>query len=287
MFLKLNFLGLTPVVGYTPIQPVIPAYDTIKIYGGNTGCTIDKVWSKNELINQAILDAYDKNTYSPIWDAYTNVISEFNDSLESGNIFGLSSPILYWDIYREDPDSSQLTFLDSVDVSVTSFEDFKALVGSTYKYYLFGRNANQLTEPIESNEIESDYWGYYIIDTDNNIAYRFDADSQSSDFTTTDDFTEHPTNLKYNAVSKGTRDFIGGSIQAIIRTENISDFIQPNLLLSQLHEFISSSRPKLLKDKRGRIWNVETYGYKERQLVEGLAEQILISEFNFIEVGEV
>jgi hypothetical protein len=178
-------------------------------------------------------------------------------------------------------------FLTKLDVSATTYRDFKALIKEEYEYYLFGQGESEISSPLVSNNIQPDYYGWFIIDEENSIAYKFDTNMSSDALTPDEDFTEYQTNAKYNAFSRGKRNAIRGSIRAIMGNIESNNIDQSNSLLSQFRDFIVSDRPKLLKDRKGRIYRIFSYGYSEQQLNDNIQEQVIVSSFSFVELGEV
>jgi len=153
---------------------------------------------------------------------------------------------------------------------------------------LFAKNATEVSSPLVSLEIEPDYFGYFLISPDDNLSFKFDLNSESSSFDTDEDYTEYKTNLRTNVFSRGNNNAIKGTIRALIQDDPSSDtFEQTNAELESLRDLVISSKTKYLKDKRGRIFKIFTYGYKDYNLNEGINSQPRVVEFSFIENGNV
>ena len=101
------FLGVTPLQSYSPVVPPSVSYDKITFYGGSTGTTIDSVWGRNEVIDDTTIEGYNLTTYAPTWTVNTYMLALFDNTLDAGNISGLTTPITNWLIFRQDPDQTQ------------------------------------------------------------------------------------------------------------------------------------------------------------------------------------
>jgi hypothetical protein len=285
MFLNLTFLGMSPFTSYTPTIVPTTSYNKITIYGNYI---VNQIWGRNELIDSAIIQAYTPTTYAPTWTQSTFILANLNDTLDGGNAGGLTNPITHWDIYRLKIGDTQSTYLTTVPVATTLYEDFKAILNEQYTYLLYGKNATEVGDPIQSFGIEPDYYGWFLIDEDNGIAYKFDTNVVSGSLNSEEDITEYAGNLEHSVFHRGKRKSIAGQIQAIIWDSNSSiTYTQGNEILQQLKNFIFSDRNKLLKDRRGRIFRVETFGYSENQLDDRIPQQIIQCSFNFKEIGNV
>lgn len=288
MFLKGNFLGVTPLFGAISIIPSVTSYDTFKFYGGVTGAIFSKIWGRNIIISADEFNDYTYETYLPSWTTETYMMAMFNNSLNAGNIENIVGEVQSWYLYRKESTSTSLEFLKILSSSNITYFDFNVLNTKKYTYYLFVQDATILSSPILTNEETSDYYGWFLIDTDNNRTYHFDINFEGGNKTHVDKYTEHKTNNKVNAFTRGTTFFIEGSINAIISRDNLRTDIQyTNEDLASLAEFVNSERPKLLKSRRGELYNVFTYDYKETLLNKNLGENIYISSFSFKEVGDL
>ena len=284
MFLKGNFLGVTPLFGTISIIPPVVLYDNHKFYGGNTGATFSKIWGRNIALTEGDVSS----NYTPYWSNDTYLLANFNNNLDAGNIENLSGSVEGWSLYRKADAIEALEFLASFTTENINYYDFSVINNQYYKYYLFAKSGTSLSSAITSNEITSDYYGWFLIDLENRRAYHFDINFDGGNKTYIENHTEHKTNNKTNSFTRGRQFFIEGSVSAIISKDNLRKDLQyTNADLLSLSEFISSERPKLLKSRRGEIFNVFTYGYSESLLNPALGENIYTSNFSFREVGDL
>ena len=243
---------------------------------------------RNIKISTTDFNNYTLSTYNPTWVNQTYLLSNFVNNLNGGNVDGVLGAIQSWYLYREEiGGSGSLEFLKKFSATDFQYFDFTVINNRTYKYHLFAKDLS-LSSLMYTNEEISDYYGWFLIDSENNRAYHFDINFSGGDKIYTQKFTEHKTNNKVNAFTKGNSFFIEGSINAIISKDNLrTDSQYTNDDLLSLSEFISSDRPKILKSRRGEIFNIFTYGYQETLLNPALSQNIYTSSFNFKEVGDL
>jgi ribosomal protein L17 len=282
------FLGVTPLQSFNAVLPPPVAYDKVTYYGGTTGTTIDSIWGRNEIIDDTTLESYTLANYEPQWTLTTYILSLFDNTLDAGNIVGLTSPILSWLVFRQDPDQTQLRFLKELDVSATSYEDFRALTTKEYSYLVFGQSATELSNPLTSNAITPDHYGWFLIDADDEIPYKFNLNAVSGSNQTDGDYTEFNTNNRTNSFSRGNRNAKRSTVTAVIRDETDCTTVdQTNELLDQFNTFITSTKTKYVKDRRGRIYKVFTFGESEPQWNDSIQEQLVSVTFSYVESGDV
>lgn len=281
-------LGATSLTSGIPATPTDVIYDEIVVYAEGENVIIDSLWGRNEVISESIINNYTDMTYLPQWSITTYILALFNNTTAGGNIEGITNPITNWLLYRQDTNESKLVFLAELDVEEIEFEDFKALLDKNVRYYLFAKNDTEMGTPLISNYVDTTYWGHFLIDEDNGISYRFNLNSSSSANSYEDDFTEYNTNTKYKTVSHGSRNALKKSIGAVLHDESdCDDVIQSNDLLEEFRDFIITDGSKLYKDKRGRIYRVETHSHSGSQLNENISDQVVVTNFSIVEVGDV
>jgi hypothetical protein len=318
MFIRANFLGVTPLLGPITIIPSVSQYDTFKFYGGNVGSTYSYIWGRNRYISSEEINDYAthlqtqfnktwgllktsstwgslKSLYTwsefytepPKLDEYTYLLSKFNYTLEAGNIEGLQRDIKEWLLYRKTNDGDVLEYMTTLKKDNIEYYDFKALNTKSYQYYLFANDSIVLSSPMLSNSIVTDYYGWFLVDVENNRAYQFDVNFSGGDNAFVETINEHKTNNRTNAFTKSSHFYFEGTISSIITKNNLKQDAQyTNEDLLSLADFIVSDRPKIIKTRRGELYNVFTYDYKEELLNPSLAENIYVSSFSFKEVGD-
>jgi hypothetical protein len=289
MFLSGSFLGLSTfqnVVGIS--SPIKRSYQRVKIYGN---ATIDKLQIKNKEIDNETL----KNiiiTDKLKWTPNTIALCEFENNLIAGNIVNLDSPVTHWQISRRESGSSVLKTIGKVEVGTTEFIDYTCQQGKKYIYEIYGINDTQMSEPFITEEIETDFWGWYLIGNDQDSStyvYMLDLDVNFDGYQVEEDITEHPTYLQFNAFSKGQRQFVRGTLSAIAGeiSSSTGELLQPSEYITTLQDRIQDISTKILKSRKGEIYKVKTHGFKATPVNNGIMSQPYIVQFNFVQCEKI
>jgi hypothetical protein len=287
MYLSGIFLGYSVFehVNATAATPV--AYARIKFLGN---CTIDNVHIVNEVLTDAEIDAK-VITANDTWTNTTLALATFESgSIGAGNITNLNEALVGWDVYRKVVGETTLTKVGTVDPTETHIIDYFTQANKNYQYVIYPFTTNQLGEPILSNEILADYYGWYLIGTDDDdtiYVYNFDLNLDFKGYDYAEDFNEYETYTKYNAFSKGSRNFIKGSITAIAGDLDTSDqFDQTIDYLDDMKDRIQSISTKTIKSRKGELYNVKTHALKITPLENKLHSQPYMIEFQFIQCAD-
>lgn len=258
---------------------------TFKFYGDSK---ISKVWGVGKQLTQEQINNYTIYNYNPTWDIDTYLLPKFNNNLECGNIPTSIGNAEYWSIYRLNQESNFLEYLNKFDISQNTLFDFGALNDNIYAYYIFVNTDTQITNPIVTEFVKSSYYGWFIVDLENNRSYHLDVNFSGADRNHVEDFTEHNLNLKTNTYTRGGNHYLEGEIKAILSNENLKeDIVNTNDLLIEFRNFIRNDKPKLLKSRRNNKYLVLAKNYKEVLLSPDLSENIYLTSFEFKEVGDI
>ena len=132
-----------------------------------------------------------------------------------------------------------------------------------------------------------DFYGWFLIGNDldgSTYVYKMDLNVSSGSLTNDEDFTENLSYTKYNSFSKGTRNFLRGSIQALvgdISSEN--GIVQSVDFTDTLRNRIQDITTKTLKNRKGELWRVKTHNYSATQINDGIDQQLYLINFDFIQ----
>lgn len=285
MFLKMNFLGMTPLMGYSPKQPNFVDYDSITFYGSYSGCVIDSVWGQNIKYSKKMIDDMIDKGYDPLWNDSTYLLARFNNNLNGGNITNINTIIKDWIIYRRNVDENQMEYVATISAEQDSFTDYKALRDKTYQYYMYAQSDTELSSPITTEEVECQYYHWCLIDIEKNAVYHFKYNFTGGALTVEESWQEYQTNSQYNTFVRGKPNYLVGSVQALV-AESMMPFEQSADFIDQFRECICSDRVKYLKDAKGHIFKVFTYGFADTGLCDSDDTPRMIS-FNFKECGPV
>lgn len=261
---------------------------TFKFYGGNTGCTVSKIWGRNIELTQEIINAYTASSYIPSFNFDTYILTKFENDLQAGNVTTLIGNLQNWLLYRLKDNDSTLELVSIVDINQKEFYDYNVLNESVYQYYLFLESDTVITNPVITNSIQSLYYGWFIIDLENSKSYQLDIEFSGANRNHMEDFTEYDTNQIANTFTRGGNHYIEGNITSILSNNNLKqDIVNTNDLLTQFRNFIKNDKPKLLKSRRNKSYLVMPFDYKEELLSPNISENVYKVSFKFKEVGDV
>jgi len=289
LFLSGSFIGVSffqNIVGIPSPSPKI--YDKLKIYGN---ATIDKLQIENIEIDNEILTNIAISDRL-IWNPTTILLAEFENNLIAGNVANLDSPVTKWQISRIESDSSVLKILGAVDVGVTEFTDFSCQQNKIYEYQINALNSDQISEPFLTDEIEMNFYGWFLIGNDldgSTYVYMLDLNVDFGGFQTEEDMTEYSTYTQFNAFAKGNRRFRRGTLTAIAGeiSSNDSSILQSVDYVDELQIRIQDISTKTLKSRKGDILKVKTKGFSVTPLNNGIESQPYIVKFDFIECESI
>lgn len=223
----------------------------------------------------------------PSWDDDTLLLALFNETLDGGNVLG-SAEINKWVIKRREIGGSGIlkTIGQTPNVNTTKFTDYTVPSKREYEYQIFPESDNIIGNPLVTDTIKTDFYGWYLVGEHEGIVYKFDMDLESGNIQNDTDVHEHETYTKYNAFSYGERDFIRGNIRVLAGTIKDYQFEQDVDFLNELRAFINNGKEKLLKSRKGDIWRVRTNNFDVKYR-DKYSQQIADISFNFVESGDV
>lgn len=272
---------------FSVVDTPVVKYNKITIYGGTS--TFDKIRVlSRELTNAEINSLAFTDEYT--WDEYTTFYAEFNDNTDAGNIPSGTGAITKWKITRTKTGDPIAVTVAELDDLIQEFYDYRALKDEQYVYRLYGITSSEVIAPAQSEYITSDYYGWFLIDPDTDTVYKFDINLSSGTLNNDTDFTRYQTYTRTDAYSRGERDMISGQLTALFHdfeTDDCGELVQTNEDLANFKTFVNSSVDKYLKDRRGRIWKVQTNGVPETQWNDALQEQVISVTFSYYESGDV
>nr|DAP20320.1 MAG TPA: hypothetical protein [Caudoviricetes sp.] len=267
--------------------------------GGNGKGVYDYIWFKNGVKAQSEIDTVNNFFYIPVFDIDTIMLANFNGNPNAGNIDSVSGLIRNWLIYRKEKDSVTLTFVASIPVSETNITDYNVLFGQEYEYVIFAETDNEISNAITGKGTVKARWeGWSLIDLNNqqeNGLYTISADDVwlfNTNFSSSDieqnlnkyiyeNFTQFPK------VSTGQKNYISGGITAFLSniTRESPQYRDTAQMMQDFGNMIANGHPKLLKDRKGNAWIVDTQSNGFNYIDESY-EQIITVGFNFIQIGD-
>ena len=282
MYLSGYIVGLS-YLGFVP-PPVVPtAFEKITIYGEQA---VDFLWVKNKVLTDAEIEAIAIDD-TPIWDADTILLANYDDSINAGNIVTLDNAIVKWVVQRQEASSAIRQTISSVANTVSELNDYTIAANKNYQYYIFPVTATETGEPLESDAIDADFYNWSLTDPVANTVFLFDFNLDSGDIVNDIDRSEYETFTKFNKVSRGKRDFIKGGITCLAGYINSNgNYESPITYLENMKDIINNGNIKYLKSRKGNVWAVDTYGFKYKYM-DAISDQPQTISFEFMEIAEV
>lgn len=287
MICNSNALNYSICTDNNTILDYMSNYNVTEIYGGSHGVIIDKLWGRNIPLSLDIMKRYNSDNYHPIWEnGITYMYAEYNDTLEAGNVIGITEPIMFWNIYRKKNNSDKLIFLKRLPNTTTSFVDLTAVRNNDYEYYLFAETKTQFSQPSVSKIIRSQYYGYFLIDIQTGSIFKINASISAGTQTYNMNYTQYDTNTPYPSFSVGKQRYMTSSAGGLLTDQNeINKYENPVSLLVDFRNFVYNSNEKYLKTPKGEIFKVFISDYTETVVNSAIAKQPMLSQFNFTQIG--
>ena len=214
------------------------------------------------------------------------LICEFNGGISGGNVENITSKVKKWLLYRGLQGASSMKLVSALEANETFFKDFTASKTHNYQYRLFAQTENEMSVPMDTNVVYCNYFGWFLIDEENQVAYSFGNNLEDTTISQVEDVTEYSTNKRFSVHSRGNMDYLSGSVTAVV-TDNCSAQIQTVEHLEELRNFILSDRPKIVKDNKGRAFYAFVDGYTESDVFNGADGDFKYITFNFKEMEEL
>lgn len=285
MILGGSALGVA-VLGGGVQFPSPSAYTRVRINGE---AIYDYVWSRNFVMTDDQIRELELNE-TPVWDGTTLLLANLNNNLNGGSVENITNPIIGFDVNRRKSSESNFTQLAQVGSDVTNYNDLTAEPNTTYIYEVLARSATEVSEPIIADPFLSDFYNWLLIDPETGTTYIFNLNLTSNAFNNEIAYREYAGYNQYNQYSFGNRDFLSGSISAVVSSEvcNFTSGIPQTVdYLNQLRSFINNKKEKILKSRKGHVLRVITVDYSDSPLSDAIGDQPYVVSFSFKEVGEV
>lgn len=272
------------------------AYNKATLYGDSM---VDYIWVHNKVDSQNEINQTLGYTYEPKWDANTFLLALFNNTLNGGNVTSVGDKILYWQVYKRKRGEATLRFLARVPASQYALYDFNAVNNAEYQYILFAETAEYISAPLQQDGYTvTSWWNWSLTkltksETNDKIYYAdsktvwlFDTEVQSSalqqnlDKATIENFTQFPK------ISTGKKNYLTGSIGAFLSNPHNARYEDTIEQYNAFIDFIADENPKLLKDRKGNGWIVDTTS-NQMQYNDVTAEQITTVNFDFVQLDDL
>lgn len=274
-------------------ESIIPDHVNNKSYDGfkfNGNCTIDSICVQNyEKTDVEVLATSVSNL--PNWTPDMLFLAKFDNSLDGSNVFGIVGTPMSWSLYRREYQGDILTKVIDCAPNVMSWQDYKCEGNKNYEWLIFCNTSSQVSEPIVTDKVHTDSFGYFLIssdadfttsadptnltplianDTDMEInndveVFEFNLNLTSDKVTKNNDVTMLKNYSKYDKIVVGNRCFRSGTFTSTLIPfyENSYDFeglMRWQNYLDELDVFLSDKGYKYLVNRSGSIMCVSTHG---------------------------
>lgn len=273
-------------------------YNTLNIYTSTASdMLVDYVWVKRGHPTTEEVTTINNFYFKPQRDDNTLLLANFDSTLNGGDIQNINSPILNWNIYKREDNSPILKYVVSLPVDQNSFIDYNVKYGHNYQYEIFAETATTLSLPFTNPELMTAFWhGWMLIDlpepTNGNLyiidksdVWMFETNFSSDELIQNIDKYTYENFTQFPKVSTGRKNYISGGITAFLSnvTTTNTRYSDSSQMMNAFSEVIANGNLKLLKDRKGNAWIIDTQenGFK---YVDESVEQIVTVGFNFIQL---
>lgn len=280
MILNGTFSGMSFLTNAVPV-PIKQTYNKLIVNGE---LIVDKIRVLDTLLTTTQIDnLLPTDEYN--WTANTLMYAEFNDNMNAGNISGINTPIVAFDVFRREDGDIIFTKIDELPANAREYTDFAVVSDESYSYRFYARTETEIANPISIGPILTDFYSWSLTNPITQEVYLFDLNVSSGAIQNNSDmyvynnmYTEKPK------VSFSDKKYISGSLNAMAGAANCDGTLYyPRDYLDRLNNFINDKNPKYLKSRRGDIWVVMTNNFNYKY-VDEIGEQLANISFDFVEV---
>lgn len=258
---------------------------------------IDYLWITNKVLTNAEILETEPYNYIPSWTPDTIFLANFDDTLQAGSIKTLNENIIKWLIYRKKNGNTSLDLVASIDAVHDFIMDYSVGNQTGYQYYIFPLTQNTIVSPIISDIITTDWWNWSLVDIEESTTkdlfyvntdniWNFELNIESGAMTQNLDKQTYVGFSQFPKVSTGNRDYYTGSLSCLIGKITNNIYIDTIDTQENFRKFIKNGKQKLLKDRKGNAFLVDTTG-NSFDVTDTLSEQVVAISFNWMQIGTI
>ena len=258
---------------------------------------IDYLWITNKVLTNAEILETEPYNYIPSWTPDTIFLANFDDTLQAGSIKTLNENIIKWLIYRKKNGNTSLDLVASIDAVHDFIMDYSVGNQTGYQYYIFPLTQNTIVSPIISDTITTDWWNWSLVDIEESTTkdlfyvntdniWNFELNIESGAMTQNLDKQTYVGFSQFPKVSTGNRDYYTGSLSCLIGKITNNVYIDTIDTQESFRKFIKNGKQKLLKDRKGNAFLVDTTG-NSFDVTDTLSEQVVAISFNWMQIGTI
>lgn len=246
-------------------------------------------------------DIFIDKKYKPVLNNYSLFLASFDDANAIAK--GVSDVALGYNfsVYRASNDTNQLMYVSHLEDGELTVEDFNVVNNTNYKYYIFKEDSNYVSEVAISNEVETCWWDWSIVDliqnvdednyyyADLNNMWKFSLNLSSETISQNMNTTTYNNLTRYPKVSVGKSNYSSGALTCLLgeiqKTSNGNiEYVEKSTRRNEWNEFCTNGHIKLLKDRKGNSMLVSITSTSSNTN-DILREQADTITFNWVEVG--
>jgi len=225
------------------------------------------------------------------WDFDTKIFAHFRNNLFGGNVDYTSDivsairvkrrkkGIYKWDTIYEIPIKTNEDF---------KFERFDRTVRSKTDYqYSLVPVINNIEGNLNTNEIKTDFEGFYFIEKETVIRAILNAAISSTNRNFSGNIIETKGREKPFFITNSKLNYESGTIQATFIDQDLNnewDIENAWKYRQQVDDFLSNGKPKILKCDDGRMWLVAIVPNSVKNVVSH--HDNVITTINWVEIGD-
>jgi|GEM_PF-4674213 len=282
MILGVSIVGATSFAYPTGTAPL---FNRVDIYNG---AGYDNLVVLNESMTKAEMEAYFGVNQDYPWTITTRLYAEFISNLFGGNI-SVANLEKFW-LYRLNIRTNEKVLIrDDIEPDANETFDSTAVRNENYRYQLVGIGANDETSNgIWSNDVGSDYYGWFLIDDVEKIAFKFDIDLNSSNlkFNHQNKVYVSPTEEK-PVVMRSNANYVSGTVKCKLGYIDESCTLEDGTDYMELfRQTINNGNKKYLKDRKGNVYPIEIIKNTKFSYIDKTQQQVTGIQFDFVEVRD-
>lgn len=266
--------------------------------GATTAMTVEYFWI-TQSVDSGLWGQIFNNDGSPqpepTWTDDTYLLANFDNGLAAGMLSSASgsSDVA---LYRQEEGSSTLVYLATVALNQRYVYDYAACSNTTYKYLMFpvAGSTFLVANGFESPWITPLFWDYtiltanensdgvYIINNEYDLSCNVTTSTMSNNNTPSimENFTAYPMRQGKNA------NYRTGTLQALVGSVNsVNEYNDTIEQAKALYALSVDTTPKFLKDRKGELIRIETFGATTIQYGDKYKQQPQTVGLSWVEVG--
>lgn len=264
----------------------------ITLYGGTT---TDYIHLEDTTVNKTKSLVPD---YTPVFNQDTALLLTFADGIDGVGMIGNLEGYVYT-IYREDlTTGAVMDYVGTVTNGDLTMTDYNIANHHQYQYLIFVETAEYICTPQETDPVNTCWDSWSLIglkETDNENEFIVDSNNiwklnfslESGEQTQNIERVEYKNLTRYPKISQGRANYITSTISCLLGdVSKEGKYIEDYSLLTKWREFINSSQLKLLKDRKGNRYIVQTMS-STNTTKDATVEQMNVISFGWTEVKSV